>query len=135
LSAYRRFWFGNASETDSVSLLGGNTLGGKLAQPEKWFAWAIDYSVASAAPPLDLTGREFSEDWALRKVNNLNKNLAGGIATTIMNIPWVAGKIIQVGQAIHRNPRLWVAATIITAGIPIIVNYKFMKMSGAWTYD
>jgi len=135
VSGYRRFWFGNLTETDAPSLLGGNALGGPLAQPEKWMSWGIDSSMVAVAPRLSLTGKAFANDWERRKRNNLNKNLAGGIATVLFNLPWSAKWLIKYGKAMHRDPKIWVAGTLASNLIPMAFNFYFMKKSGAWTYD
>lgn len=135
VSRYRRFWFGNLAETDARSLLGGNALGGPMSNPEKWMSWGIDSSVLAVAPRLSLTGKAFADDWARGKRNRLNKDLAGGIATVLFNLPWSAKLLIKYGKAMHRDPKVWVAGTLAGALIPMVFNFYFMKKSGAWTYD
>jgi len=126
------FFHGNKSESDSVSLLGGNSLGGPISQPEKWASWAIDGLSAEYAPGLSLTGQSFALDWERRKINNINKSFATAIAGVLVHNP--LGRIVQLklGKTLHSNRKFWLMWTMATALVPIAFNAYFMRKTGAW---
>lgn len=126
------FFHGNKAESDSVSLLGGNSLGGPISQVEKWTSWGIDASAVESAPGLSLTGQSFALDWERRKINNINKSFASAIAGLIVHNPWGRKAQLWLGKTLHRDRRVWLLWTMGTALVPIAFNAYFMKKSGAW---
>lgn len=121
---------------DAVSLTGGNTLGGVVAQPRKWMEWGLDSYVQIAnAPEYDITGAEYSAEWGKRKVNSFNSSLVAGLVSAILHNPVTARFLVGYGQKVHQNKGWWVTHTVATAGIPILINYLYMQRTGAWTYS
>jgi hypothetical protein len=152
----------NEGPTDAVKMMGGNTLGGPTAQPTKWISWVQDYIIASDVqesipqwnkdkqkeadalgqdyyPVPELSGAAWADVWAERKADSYAKDFSAGVS-------WILGSLMgagfdfkgtnyslrSLGKLMHKHYPVWVAWTAVNALVPIYVNWRFMKKTGAW---
>jgi len=128
-------WFyGNRRDTDSNSLLGGNTLGGQISQLSSLASWYLDSELTKVAPPFNRTGEAFAIEWERRKGNSINKEFAKSLSAVAVQNPLTRKYLLRFGRALHESFPLWLTYNAVTHFATLSANFWFMNRSGAWKY-
>lgn len=143
---------------DPVKFTGGYALGGLTDVPVKWLSWLVDglfwessnreigspnntWAIDQGADKIVVDwgskdsdyGLKYAERWQDRKLVNVTQQLPT-VFWSIGNFLWFRFVTIKLGRRLHAEPNFWLGWTILTASVPKLFNYYWMRSTGAWTY-